>query len=225
MKLTPFDKPPNYVVKDGVRLTSTGKPSRELGLPLRTAAVVNSRNRRPQSQRNSHQETSKCFHSIQIPCLHVQPGTSRTRSGHTAVLIAAEANACLTWYPGITDHRHISRIVGTLWKNLPPETKKVWEGLAEKEKEEHRKYVAFSYASDLIDLMGNPDKTRTTSTSRRQGERPQSVDVNASKPRKKCSFSLCFSILPICSHTRSLPERTRNASVKLWLGVCGSLRS
>lgn len=42
-------------------------------------------------------------------------------------------------FPGITDHRHISRIVGSLWKNMAPSDKKVWETLAEQEKEEHRR--------------------------------------------------------------------------------------
>jgi len=32
--------------------------------------------------------------------------------------------------------------VGNLWKNLPAEEKRIWEEMAEKEKEEHRAYVA-----------------------------------------------------------------------------------
>ena len=39
---------------------------------------------------------------------------------------------------GINDHRQVSRIVGSLWKNLKPEEKAIWEKKAAEEKEAHK---------------------------------------------------------------------------------------
>ncbi|ORY62864.1 high mobility group box domain-containing protein, partial [Leucosporidium creatinivorum] len=38
---------------------------------------------------------------------------------------------------GITDHRHISRIVSHLWKSLKPAEKAYWEQKAQQKKDEH----------------------------------------------------------------------------------------
>ena len=45
------------------------------------------------------------------------------------------------------DHRHISRIIGHCWNNLPEEEKGIWRAKAEEEKQEHlRKYPGYRYS-------------------------------------------------------------------------------
>lgn len=44
------------------------------------------------------------------------------------------------------DHRHISRIIGHCWNNLPEEEKSIWRARAEEEKQEHStKYPGYRY--------------------------------------------------------------------------------
>lgn len=63
---------------------------------------------------------------------------ARPRNAFILFRSHACANQLVPTELGITDHRHISRIVGNLWKSLPVDEKRIWEEMAEKEKEEHR---------------------------------------------------------------------------------------
>jgi len=38
-----------------------------------------------------------------------------------------------------TDHGSLSKIIGTIWRSLPPESKRVWEALAQKTKADHKR--------------------------------------------------------------------------------------
>lgn len=68
------------------------------------------------------------------------------------------------------DHRHISRIIGHCWNNLPEEEKRIWRGMAEEEKHEHsKKYPDYRYTPVIrtdkpikrnVNRNGEKDKQR-----------------------------------------------------------------
>lgn len=79
--------------------------------------------------------TGKPSHARRLPPGHIK----RPRNAFILFRSHACVNNLIPTELGITDHRHVSRIVGNLWKSLPAEEKRIWEEQAEKEKEEHRR--------------------------------------------------------------------------------------
>lgn len=75
---------------------------------------------------------------------------------------------------GITDHRHISRIVSHLWKSLPQEQKAYWDAKAQEKKEEHqRMYPDYRYKP----VYRNKDEVRK----RRKG-----ADTDVEEEKRGC---------------------------------------
>jgi len=72
------------------------------------------------------------------------------------------------------DHRHISRIIGHCWNNLPEEEKRTWRTKAEEEKQDHlRKYPGYRYSP--ITRKDKPIKRNVNRNGERDKQRCKKV--------------------------------------------------